>query len=296
LLDTLKKLAREPLCQFLLIGAGIYLLYALSAGREVQDDPRVIVVSAGEIQALSDQWRSAWKRPPTSDELAGVIRDHVRTRILFREAEAMELDQGDIVIQRRLAQKVELLAQSLVMPEEPSEETLKAWFATNADQFAQADRYTVTHIFFDPDKREDTTLDDAAAVLAELNSLAELPDTYTDYGDRFMLQNYYPDRTELELRKLFGAGFVQQVTTLEAGTWQGPVLSGYGTHLVLVNEVKRSPKPEYEAIQEQVRQQWMASQVEELSQRFINSIIERYEIVVEDTEVPLTVPNSGSTS
>ncbi len=292
--DKLKKLIHEPLLHFLLIGAGIYVLYGIYAGGEDSDNERTVTVTSGDIQALTNQWTRLWSRPPTEDELAGIIRDQVRVKILYREALAMGLDDGDIVIERRLAQKVEFLAQSLITPEEPSDEELTNWYTANADRFKQPDLYTVTHIFFDPDKREETTLDDAKVALDALNKLDELPASYGGYGDRFMLQNYYPNRSELELRKLFGSGFVDRVVKLEPGIWHGPVLSGYGTHLVLVNDVIRALQPTYEDIKERLTEEWMAEQVTDLSERFIDNLISRYEIVVEETEVPITAPGKSS--
>jgi len=294
-IEKLKQLAREPLVHFLLIGAGIYGLYGFLAGGNDTDDDRVVTVSAGDIQSLADQWTRLWNRPPTEEELAGVIRDQVRVQILYREALNMGLDSGDVVIERRLAQKVELLARSLITPGEPTDEELRAWYSENPEAFKQPDLFTVTQVFFDPDKREATTLDDARAALERLRNLDEVPADLMNYGDRLMLQNYYPQRTELELRRVFGAGFVDQIVKLEPGIWHGPILSGYGTHLVLLNEVILSPPPSFEDVKPQIREQWTAEQVEELSERFINELVSRYEVDVEETEVPLTLPNRGAT-
>ena len=286
--ETLKRLAREPLVHFLVIGAAIYALYGVYAGGVDEGNERTVTVTASEIQSLTDRWTRLWSRPPTNEELAGVIRDHVRTQILYREAVAMGLDDGDTIIERRLAQKLELLATSLITPKEPSDEQLIAWYAENAERFKEPDLYTITHIFFDPDKREETTLDDAKATLDTLHTLDELSASYSDYGDWFMLQNYYPSRSALELRKLFGSGFVEQIVKLEPGVWHGPVLSGFGTHLVLINNVTLAPEPAFDDIKEQLKEEWMAEQVAEISEVFIDNLISRYEIVVEETEVLIT--------
>jgi hypothetical protein len=213
-------------------------------------------------------------------------------QVLHREAVAMGLDVGDRVIERRLAQKVEFLANSLITPEEPSDEALKAWYATHPNRFKEPDLYTITHIFFNPDKREENTLDAARAGLDELNALNELPSDYSEYGDRFMLQSYYPNSSELELSKLFGSRFAEQVIELEPGIWHGPVLSGYGTHLVMVTDVLLSPPPAYDVVEARIKEAWLAEQIDDLSKRFIDNLIARYEIVVEETEVPITVPAS----
>ncbi len=294
MLEKLKRIAREPLMHFLLIGVGIYTAYGLLAAGEDESDERRITVSASDVQALGDQWTRLWGRPPTQEELAGTVRDHVRTQILYKEAMAMGLDKGDFVIERRLAQKVELLAQGLITPEDPGEEELRAWYDTHQENYRQPDLYTITHVFFDPDKRDATTLDDAAVALERLSALDSVPDDFASYGDRFMLQNYYPGRTELELRKLFGRGFVEQIVNLEPGIWHGPVLSGYGTHLVMISDVLRPPVPAFEAVEVQVREEWFKTQIDEMSDRFVDNLIARYEIDVEEVSVPITVPGSGA--
>jgi hypothetical protein len=207
----------------------------------------------------------------------------------------MGLDNGDTVIERRLAQKVEMLARSLITPAEPTDEILQDWYADNPGAFKQPDLYTVTHIFFDPDRREETTLDDAHAALAKLNELDAVPADFADYGDRFMLQNYYPKRSELELRKLFGSGFVEQIVELQPGVWHGPILSGYGVHLVLVNEVLLLPPPSYDEVKSEIEELWMAEQIGEMSDRFLDELVSRYEIEVEETQVPMTIPGREAT-
>jgi len=293
-LDRLKNLAREPLVHFLLIGVGIYAAYGIFGAGEEAGDERRITVTARDIEELTDHWMRLWQRPPTEEELADVVRDHVRTRILYREAVAMGLDQGDLVIERRLAQKVELLAQGLITPEDPTDEELRAWYDANQGDFKQPDLYTVTHVFFDPDRREETILEDAEAALAKLSALDVVPEDFANYGDRFMLQNFYPGRTEHELRNLFGGGFVERIITLEPDRWHGPVLSGYGTHLVHISDIVRPPVAAFETAKPQIREQWLKAKIDELSDKFIDNLIARYEIEVEEVEVPITVPEAGA--
>lgn len=294
MLESIKKLFREPLLHFLLVGAGIYAVYGIVAAGDSPDDDRRVVVSAGDVQALTDNWIRLWGRPPTEQELAGALRQHLKTQILYREAVAMGLDQGDLVIERRLAQKVEMLAQGLSTPAEPGEDELRAWYLKTQEQFKEPDLYTINHVFFDPDKRDAKTLEDAQVALEALNSPSTAPQDFANYGDRFMLQSYYPERSEIELRKLFGAGFVDQVVKLEPGRWHGPILSGYGTHLVLVNDVAQSAQPTFESVRDRVRENWFAAKIEEQSERFLDNLIARYEIDVDSVEVPITVPGRAT--
>ena len=149
-------------------------------------------------------------------------------------------------------------------------------------------------MYFNPDKRGVATLDDAKAALAKLESFEEVPEDFVSYGDRLLSQSYYSSQTEVQLSKAFGSGFVDQVIKLEPGAWHGPVFSGYGTHLVYVNEVTRPSALDFSAFAEQAKEAWMAEKAKELSERFIENLIAGYEITIEDIDVPLTVPGPGA--
>ena len=123
------KLLREPLLHFMFIGIVIYLLYGLFAEPTPKADDKTIVVSAGAIESMQSFWQKRWNRPPTEDELEGLIEKHIRETVLYREALTMGLNQHDVVIRRRLAQKVEYLAKGLVALTPPTEEELQAYFA-----------------------------------------------------------------------------------------------------------------------------------------------------------------------
>ena len=293
-MDQLKKLLRDPLIHFLVIGALIYAGYGLLDTDSDMEDTRTINISSGEIEALSDQWSRLWNRPPTEAELAGILRKHVRTQILYREAKAMGLDAQDTVIERRLAQKVELLSRSLVVPAEPSDEVLANWYSENTDRFRTADTYTLSQVFFDPDKRDDATLDDAQAALELLEGQASVPRDLSEYGDNSMLKNYYAGRSELDVRKTFGGGFTEKVIALSPGQWHGPILSGFGTHLVYLHGVTRQQAPALADIKSQVRDAWMEEQIETLSARFLDELVSRYEVVVEETSVATTLPQKAA--
>ena len=288
--NRLVRLLREPLFHFLLIGAAIYVAYGVLDPAVEDDNAATITVSQEEIESITEQWTRLWNRPPTEAELAGALRKHVRTRILYSEALAMGLDRDDQVIERRLAQKVELLARSLVVPEPPTDEILAAWYAANPDQFRAPDSYTLAQVFFDPDRRGASTVEDAIAALATLQALDEVPEDLSAYGDSGIVGSYYAGLDETQLSRTFGRGFVDQVVSLEPGRWHGPVLSGYGTHLVYVYQMVKPEQPALADIRDQVQEAWMLEQVEERSAAFIDELIERYDVVVEATEVPLTVP------
>jgi PPIC-type PPIASE domain len=52
-----------------------------------------------------------------------------------------------------------------------------------------------------------------------------------------MFQDSYGDRSPEELIKLFGLSFAQELFKLKAGSWQGPIESGYGWHLIFIDSI-----------------------------------------------------------
>ncbi len=275
---------REPLVHFVLIGAAVYLLFAFF-GKDDGDAellrPEKIVVTQGDIDSLIDIWQSKWRRAPTPEELQALIDQYVRETVMYREAVAMGLDQDDTIVRRRLAQKLEFLTQDLLQPDAPDEGELRVWFDQHADRYQQPPLVTFTHVFLDPDKRAQQTLDDAKRLKAELIASAKPAAESTAVGDPFMLQRYYPERSESDLSKLFGREFARSVMELEPGQWQGPVLSGYGVHLVYVHDRREFARPKFEQVAQLVEQDWIADKRQKLNDRYMEKLLERYEVVIE---------------
>lgn len=282
------KFFREPLVHFLIIGAALFAVYAFWGQQDVEEQGRTIDISAGEINWLTDIWKKRWMRAPTDEERAGLINQYLREMVLYREAVAMGLDKDDSVIRRRLGQKLEFLSKDLITPQPPTEKELLVYFDKHMDRYQKPDLVTMTQIFIDPDLRGDTTLADAEALKKQLEALQEFPQDTQGYGDPFMLQNYYPERTEAELLKLFGSGFAESVFELSSVQWHGPVLSGYGTHLVYVHDHQKTAPPTFSDAEEQVKQEWDHDKRQELNEKFVASVIARYDITIEG--VPIADP------
>jgi parvulin-like peptidyl-prolyl isomerase len=90
------------------------------------------------------------------------------------------------------------------------------------------------HLSFSPDRRGAGARDEAAAVLTKLAGEPESSNLAATLADASMFQEYYRDRTPEFLGKEFGPNFALTVVKLPPGSWQGPVESGFGWHLVLL--------------------------------------------------------------
>ena len=257
----MKRLLREPLIHFLLIGALLFGLYGLapSAGPATAASKQ-IRLSQGEIAQLTLLFQSQWRRPPTPQELERLVENKVQQEILYREALAMGLDKDDEIVKRRMAQKMQFLAEDVAAAREPTAAELKAWFEQNSDRFAQPPRLSFRHLYFSTDRRGERARDDARQALAKLAGQPVDTQAAGALADPFMFQDSYRDRAPDYLAKEFGPRFALAVSKLAPGSWQGPVESGFGWHLVFVDTVIPGRVPAFEEIEADVRTAWLGEQ------------------------------------
>ncbi|MBT8049005.1 MAG: peptidyl-prolyl cis-trans isomerase [Xanthomonadales bacterium] len=278
------RLFTEPLIQFLLLGALIYGAYALFGPPDESYRDNRIMVDADRINGLITEWERRWNRPPTRKEVDGLLQAYIKEEVLFRQAVAMGLNRDDPVTRRRMAQKLEFLTSDLARMQQPDEGELKRYFEANELAYREPDRISFTHIYLNPKGRGQSTLSDADNILAQLQAAGPPGETTLEAGDRFMLQNHFVAATELAISRQLGSGFAEVVMGLEPGRWHGPVLSGYGVHLVYVHESEQAPPALFEDVQARVLEDWHAEQREQFNTEFLESLKSRFEIVVD--EVP----------
>ena len=142
------------------------------------------------------------------------------------------------------------------------------------------------HVFLNPDDRGDSLETDAQVILAALAGGADP----RDQGDTFLLPGTFRDRSQRELAGLFGEGFAAQLATLGVGAWTGPVPSGYGTHLVRVNDRIDSFLPDFGTVRDKVRVEYLAVARRDADAQMYADLRERYRIEV--AELPGLEPET----
>lgn len=275
----LSTILREPLIHFFVLGAGIFLLFGLIGGSG-EDQTDTIIVKAGQIDRMVEGWKKTWMRAPTVDELKGLIEDRIREEIYYREALAMGLDRDDMIIRRRLRQKMEFLSHDLTAQVDPTEAELEAYLQENTIMFLIEPWITFRHIYLNLDKRGNDTHDEALRLLARLRSGDNKIDAAT-LGDPFPLPRDYESVPESDVRNLFGRDFTAQLLTQELNVWHGPVPSGYGLHLVLIRERTKPRIPELDEVRDAVSREWVETRRRETNEEIFKQLRERYTVVVE---------------
>jgi len=278
----LPRIFKEPLIQFLIIGACIYGAYALFGVAEEDFRDTTILVDSNRINAMISQWKKRWNRLPTREEVDGLIQAYIREDVLYRQALVMGLNEDDPITRRRMAQKLEFLTSDVSRMQQPQEGEIEQYFAERQASYRGFDTISFMQVFIDPGKRGDTTHVDAAEILAQLQT-AGLPDAGTIHlGDRLLLQNSFTSVTELDVRRQLGSEFAEAVMKLEAGQWQGPVLSSYGLHLVYVHDFVEAPPAKFEDLRQQVLKDWHEQRREQFNANFLESLKSQYEIVIDE--------------
>ena len=257
----MKKLLREPLLHFLLLGAALFAAYHFLKS-PVDDSPasKEIRLTYDQVAQLALVFQSQWNRAPSPQELEVLVEDLVKDEVLYREGLALGLEKDDTIIKRRLAQKMQFLAEDVATAREPTTEELQAWYAGNSSQFAMPSRYSFRHLYFSPDHRGKNAHDDAVRALAQLAGQPEDSKLAATLADDFMFQDYYRERSPEFLGKEFGPQFAQAIEKISPGSWQGPVESGLGWHLVYVDAVIPGRVPDFEEVAPAVKSAWLHDQ------------------------------------
>jgi hypothetical protein len=275
----LRALLREPLVHFVVLGSAVFAAYA-ALGTDPTRMPDSILVSRAQVDQLALGFTRTWQRPPSEDELQGLVRDHIRDEVYYREAVAMGLDRDDTVIRRRLRQKLEFVSEDVAALAEPSVADLEALLQSQPDRFRGEARMSFEHVYFNPEHHGDRLVADAQNMLAKLQG--DGPHArIEELGDRFLLGSQFESATASEIAAQFGEEFAQAVANAEPNAWSGPVQSGYGMHLVYVSERSEGSVPPLREIQDTVRQQWVTAQRERAAEAFYQKLLARYAVTVE---------------
>ena len=215
----IRTLLGEPLLHFLLIGIVLFGAYQWKAPA----DPvgRRIVITRGVVDDLITQHVAARGREPSPSELKHLIDSYVHDEILYREGVALGLDRDDIVVKRRVRQKIEVMAEEDAAASAPTAEDLSAYLAANQARFRQP----------------------AILTFEQVGKTAMLPQQMTEAPADLVARD-------------FGASFAAALEKVPVGKWVGPVDSSFGPHYVRVSDRRPAVVPQLADVHDQVVREW----------------------------------------
>jgi hypothetical protein len=274
----MKKILKDPLVHFLVLGLGLFVLFDLIASDDAAYDSRVINVDRDSLLTFV-QYRSRAFEPQAAaarldglseDELERLISDYVREEALHREAKALGVDKNDYIIKRRMIQSIEFITDGFVTAAvDVSDDDIAAHYEANREDYYISPFVTFTHVFFDGERHSRVeALALATAKLAELNR-QQVPYfvNYVERDPQFVASH-------------FGLPMAEEVFVLESSdsTWHGPFESEYGMHLILLTRKAEGRYPELAEIEAVVRDDAERDASAALKDKAIQAIVDTYEV------------------
>jgi hypothetical protein len=274
----LRKLVSEPLFQFMVIGALLFAGYSLLQRDTGDQQPETIVVSAGWVGQLAEIFSRTWQRPPTADELSGLVDAFVKEEIFYREGRKLGLDEDDTVFRRRLQQKMEFLMEPSPADLTPNEGELEAFFAANRETYRIPMQVAFEQVFINAERAGARAGTEVRAVVTALREETARPE---ELGDRTLLPSAMPPSSITRVDSIFGEEFAEAVAGLAVGEWTGPVMSTFGLHVVRVGMREGPRDPDLSEVANIVRRDWEEERRRAIADERYAELRKRYTVVIE---------------
>lgn len=278
----IRSLLREPLVHFMAIGAVIFAVHAYrTAGQQAEAPRDRIVVTPGRIAQLAQVFAKTWQRPPTAQELNGLIQAFVKEEVYYREAVKLGLDRDDTLIRRRMQQKMEFLTEPGEEALNPTDDELEAFLAANREAFRVEPQAAFDQIFVSPEKVSgaiEPHMQELLQAARSASSDAEI----RQLGHPTMLPSSLRLAPLSQIDRNFGNGFGEQLTRLPKNVWSGPVKSTYGLHLVRVTDKTDGYNPPLAEVRQGVEAKWRTARRDTFRQDEYQRLREKYEVVLPD--------------
>ena len=260
----------DPLIHFLVLGAVLFAGHAMWSAWVIRSD-RQLIVDMREIARQSDLFMIKNGRAPTDAELQGIIFAFVEEDVLAREAETLGLGQDDIIIRRRLAQKMRFLTDAGAVSE-PSNADLRSWFDARQERYAVPERRSLQHVFFSDDRRDDAKADAAVTDLSD----------WERAGDPFIVAQNLGPISRNKLQQDYGDAFARTAFEVELRVWSTPVRSPFGIHRIRVTAVTLRTEPDFAQVRGTVLAEWMSETRQARTEQVVRDMVAKYDVIVEE--------------
>ena len=260
----LRQVTREPLVHFMIVGAALFAFGGFFGGVDATD--RRITLDEAQVAQLANRWQQTWRRPPNASELDGMIREHIKDEIYFREAVRLGLDSDDPIIRRRLRTKMEFLATAEVENSVPADAELKRYYSANRARYAADPAYSFDQRYYGENETK------ARAAVEALNAGQSPPVLLIP------LPAAMEKASSSDIDREFGDGFATNLRSLPIARWSGPVRSGYGWHAVRVLAAQATTVTPLAEIAQQVTNDWRAETKTKREATAYQTLLDGYDI------------------
>ena len=267
----MKKLWKEPLLHFLLLGFLLFALYSIV--NKQNDSDNIIMIDDYDMNNIIASWEMQWKRLPTDEELKSLVDQNIKQEIFYQEAIKMKLDHNDEIIKRRLAQKMEFLSNDLATINEPTDKELKRFYDAHFEDYLTPYLYSFYQIICKQDNRTDPK-NDAEQILSKYSNASF--EEMKNKGDVLPFPYYFENIDANELNRQLGMQFSKALETTKINGWMGPISSGFGYHLVYIVEKKGPQIPDFESVKKELLGDLEYENQKNLNEQILNELKKNY--------------------
>ena len=248
----------------MLIGAVVFVV-ADFLNRDDADN--LIEVREADVQRLREQWVSQVQREPSDEQLASLIDNYIKEELYYREARRLGLDINDTIVRRRMVQKLTFLTEDVATIVPADDAVLREYYDGHSEDYRLPERYSFRHRFFSTATRDDAMGDAARVRQAQ------------DAGDSFMLEMEFELTSVSRVRDLFGESFASSIADLApSSSWQGPVESGFGWHLVQITGYAASEIESFVEARARVAEDFKQATRSAANEAYYSRLRQRYEV------------------
>ncbi len=265
---------RHPLFHFAVLGVLIFVWDAVKNEGPSQTSLNITVTSP-EVTRMVSLWEKTWGRPPTPEELQGLVKEHIREEIYYREAKALGLDQNDIVIRRRLRQKMEFLSSDVVETQAVEDSILLEYYNKNMREYQAPATLSVQQIYYSDAQKEQAITD-----LQKLKNEANI----NGLGEPISLPSKLENADSSQISKVFGSVFYSQIEKLEPNIWHGPIRSGFGVHLVRTSSFSPAKPLAFSDVKTKVEADWRAQAIMDKRDESYQELRDTYNVTIQMPE------------
>ncbi len=270
------KVLKSPLLWFILMGLVLFMLDGARNSKPAQ----TILVTQGDVQRIHDQWQAQSGNPVSGAMFNALLQEQIQERRLYREALELGLDEDDVIVRRRLAQKLRFLSEDLVNNRIIDDGELENYYAENSEVYFKPAEISFRHIYFSADKPVKKVHETLAMLRSQDDS--HLPtELWRNAGDPFMLGRSFRNQSLRQITQQFGAEFADALSRLTLHSWQGPLSSAFGLHLVLLEHYQAATPLPFVEVQDQVQLDYRAARRKESFSNYLDKLAIKYPVIME---------------
>lgn len=279
----LKRLLKEPMVYFCIIGALVYYFYVPDiTDKDLTDS--VVQLPSRFVDAQKDKFSQQYQRQPSEVELQNIIDQEVNAEILFREAWRLQLYVGDAVVKKRMIQKMQFLLEEGSATKDVSDEDVEAYFLTHQETFLSRSKVDLYHVLFSQSLDAERHLEQL--MKADGRSIEGVAGSVKG-SVAFPLGNVFTQISEEDVAQFFGEIFSENLgmatfdlTRLDQ--WQGPVKSRYGFHVVKLSNLSKAKEVSFSDVRDSIRKKLIETNRSASRRDAVEAVKQRYQVKITD--------------